>query len=151
MSKKVILFSVIGLLVIGLVAGGLFFMGVFGGEEEEVAEAEVVEKPKEKIYFEFQPPFLVNFENQTAKKFMQIDLVAMSYEQSAVEALEHHMPIIRNNLLLIFGEKDSEALSTREGKESLRKETLEAVRLVMKEQFGDEAIEDVYFTKFVMQ
>ncbi len=61
-------------------------------------------------------------------------------------------PIIRNDLLLLMGNKQPEEVSSNEGKEALRAAALEAVRkIIAAEGEKPEALEAVYFTSFVMQ
>ena len=152
--KKIILFSVITAVgITGAIVSTLFFTGAFRSNAEQSAQVEVEQdlSPKDAIYHEFHPSFVVNFEGNSSKRFMQLDLVAMAYEEEAIEALKHHMPLVRNNLLMVFGVQGSESLATREGKEHLRQEALKTVQLVMEEHYGKEGIADIYFTKFVMQ
>lgn len=158
--KKILLFSLVGLVLVGgSVAGTLFFTGAFNESDAAVVQAEDGEesapKPKPNAvdakYLEFDPDFTVNFAGESRTRYMQIDLVAVAYDDKAIEALELHMPVVRNDLLLLFGDQNSDQLRTREGKESLRKQALATIHDVMNERFGEQGIEDVYFTRFVMQ
>jgi flagellar FliL protein len=59
---------------------------------------------------------------------------------------------VRNDLLLLLGNQHYETISSREGKEKLREQALEAVRKVVKNAGGKgDLVEAVYFTSFVMQ
>jgi flagellar FliL protein len=82
---------------------------------------------------------------------MQVALTAVTHDEKAIEALDLHSPAIRNDLLLRFSGREAGTMATREGKESLRKEALEIIQEVMKDRFGRAAVEDVYFTRFVLQ
>jgi flagellar FliL protein len=62
-----------------------------------------------------------------------------------------HMPVVRNNLLLLMSGKNSDELSSAESKEMLRKDALMAAQSVMQEIYGENLVEDIYFTKLVMQ
>jgi flagellar FliL protein len=42
-------------------------------------------------------------------------------------------------------------LNTREGKETLRNQTLAEIQKVMTEETGDAGVDSVFFTSFVMQ
>jgi flagellar basal body-associated protein FliL len=60
--------------------------------------------------------------------------------------------MIRNDLLLLFGNKKVGEVATQEGKEALRIATLEAVRKIISDEGGKgETLEAAYFTSFVMQ
>lgn len=153
--KKIIIFSVLGLLLLGGAVGGtLYFTGAFDSSDAAAAEAApaaLEPKPADAIYFEFRPEFVVNFEGNSRPRYMQANLVAVSYDTDAIEALELHMPLVRNNLLLLFAEQKSESLKSREGKEALLEKALAVVQEVMTEQYGKEGIDNVYFTRLVMQ
>lgn len=107
--------------------------------------------PTQAHYFEFKPELVVNFPGSSRPRYLQVALTAVSHDEMALEALELHSPAIRNDLLLRFTGREPGPMATREGKEALRKEALEVIRSVMKERFGDEAVDDVYFTRLVLQ
>ena len=76
----------------------------------------------------------------------------MTRDPHMVEFLKANTPIIRNDLLLLLGNRHVEEVATNEGKEALRAKCLEAVRAISKEMGGEPAkIEALYFTSFVMQ
>jgi flagellar FliL protein len=59
---------------------------------------------------------------------------------------------VRNDLLLLLGGQHYDTISTREGKEKLRQQALDAVRRVVASAGGKaDKVEAVYFTSFVMQ
>jgi flagellar FliL protein len=98
------------------------------------------------------PPFVVNFEPGSTARFLQITAQVMTRDPHMKEFLEANNPIIRNDLLLLFGNKKVEEVATQEGKETLRAAALEAVRKIVEAEEGDpEEVEAVYFTSFVMQ
>jgi len=62
-----------------------------------------------------------------------------------------HTPVIRNNLLMLMGGRTLSDLTSTEGKELLRTESLTEVQRILK-QFDDKNdIEELYFTSFVVQ
>jgi flagellar FliL protein len=112
------------------------------GGEEGAAKAE--------IYFAIDPPLVVNFEDGSAVRFLQITMEAMSKDQKAIDSVQKNVPLIRNNLLLIMSNRDFQSLMSREGKEKLRQEALAEVRSVQKKE-GSPPIDDLLFTSFVVQ
>jgi len=110
--------------------------------EEAAAKAE--------IYFAIDPPLVVNFEDGSAVRFLQITMEAMSKDQKAIDSVQKNVPLIRNNLLLIMSNRDYQSLMSREGKEKLRQEALTEVQAVQKKD-GSPPIEDLLFTSFVVQ
>lgn len=150
-SRKGLIIAVIGVLVAGGGAGAWFMLS--GGEGEEKAEADAA--PAAKLPAQFiaiDPPFVVNFQGNSTARFLQIAVQLMTRDPELVHLVEHVAPIIRNDLLLLFGAQQAETVATPEGKEALRLAALEAVRKIVTEEGGKpEALEAVYFTSFVMQ
>jgi flagellar FliL protein len=109
-------------------------------------------KPKEPpLYFAFDPPLVVSFQEQTTMRFLQITVEVMGRNEEMVAAVKTHMPVIRNNLLMLLGGRSIPDLTSREGKEQLRKDALAEVQKILKENTGKPGVEDLYFTSFVLQ
>lgn len=119
------------------------------GKSEKKEEA----KPKLPAQFvELDPPFVVNFEPGASARFLQVAVQLMTRDPHMVEFLKANTPIIRNDLLLLLGNRNVEEVSTNEGKEALRAAALETVRKIVDSEGGKgEELEAVYFTSFVMQ
>jgi flagellar FliL protein len=154
-SKKGLLISILAVVVLGGGGAGAYF--AFMGHPEEGKEGKAKEEAKEAVklpaqFVEMDPPFVVNFEPGASARFLQIKVQLKTRELEMVEFLKHNTPTIRNDLLLLFGNKRVEEVSTQEGREALRAGALEAVRKVVKDEGGKpESIEDALFTSFVMQ
>ena len=131
--------------------GAWFFMSKGKGEEgEKDAKKEAVVAPA--VYVSFEPPFVVNFDAGGKARFLQVAIQVMTRDPHVAEELELHNPVIRNDVLLLLSNQQYETLSSREGKEKLQHEALEAVRHVIEANGGEaEAVESVLFTSFVMQ
>lgn len=105
---------------------------------------------KTALYYAIDPPLVVNFEDGSVVRFLQITMEIMAHDQKAIDSVQKNMPLIRNNLLLLMSNRDYQSLMSREGKEKLRAEALAEVRNVQKKQ-GGEDIDDLLFTSFVVQ
>ncbi len=152
--KKIIIFAVVGLvLVAGGIGGALFFLkSPEPSEEEKMAEEEMMEPGiKDAIYEDIHPAFTVNFIDGSKKKFMQIYMVAMFYDMDSRDAFKMHIPVIRNNILLLLSGKKSDDLESADAKEQMRKDVLQETQKVMQERYGENIVEDIFFTKLVMQ
>jgi flagellar protein FliL len=154
-KKLLIMIVAAAVVLIGGGAGAYFMFGGKGDEKGKKGEQAKEAKHVEKLPAQFialDPPFVVNFEPGASARFLQIAVQVMTREPHMIEFLEKNSPIIRNDLLLLFGNKHVDEVSTNEGKEALRAAALEAVRkIVTAEGEKPEAIEAVYFTSFVMQ
>lgn len=146
-----------GLILIGaalvLAGGGAGAWFMLGGKDEGTAEQAAVQEVKLPAQFvALDPPFVVNFQPGASARFLQVAVQLMTRDPALAASIGHLTPIIRNDLLLLFGNKQVEEVSTPEGKEALRLATLEAVRRIIASEGGNaEALEAVYFTSFVMQ
>ena len=107
--------------------------------------------PKPAIYFAFDPPLIVNFDDSQAVRFLQLQIEVLARDEKIVEAVKLHQPVIRNNLLMLMNGRDYKTLMTRDGKEGLRTECLKEVQRILKKETGAPGIEDLYFTSFVVQ
>jgi len=105
---------------------------------------------KAAVYFAIDPPLVVNFEDGSAVRFLQITMEVMAHDQKAIESVQKNIPLIRNNLLLLMSNRNYQALMSREGKEKLRAEALAELRAVQKKE-GSPDVDDLLFTSFVVQ
>ena len=105
---------------------------------------------KTALYYAIDPPMVVNFEDGSVVRFLQITMEVMAHDQKAIDSVQKNMPLIRNNLLLLMSNRNYQSLMSREGKDKLREEALAEIRAVQKKQ-GGEDIDDVLFTSFVVQ
>jgi flagellar FliL protein len=106
---------------------------------------------KPAVYLSLEPPFVVNAEGQGSTHYLQVSMDVMARDPEVIEAVKKHMPVIRNNLIMLLSSQNQSVVGTREGKEKLRAEALTEIQKVLKEQTGDVGVESVYFTIFVMQ
>ena len=149
-SKKTLI--IVLLLAVVLLAGGgvgAWFAFMPHGKKKDVAKNE---PPAPALYVALDPPFVVNFEADQQVRFLQVTAQLMSRDPATIELLKTNDPVVRNDLLMLFGGQKYAVVSTREGKEALRTQTLAAVRKIVANAGGKpEKVEAVYFTSFVMQ
>ena len=100
--------------------------------------------------YAIDPPLVVNFEDGSAVRFLQITMEIMAHDEKAIESVQKNIPLIRNNLLLLMSNRNYQTMMSREGKEKLRDEALAEVRAVQKKEGGPD-VDDVLFTSFVVQ
>lgn len=111
-------------------------------------------EPKEHVpalFYSLDPPLVVNFEDASAVRFLQVGVDVMTREPTAIEAVQKLAPLIRNNLLQVISNRNYQALMSREGKEELRAEALKELRKIMKKEAPESTIEDLLFTSFIVQ
>ena len=105
---------------------------------------------KTTVYYAIDPPLVVNFEDGSVVRFLQITMEVMAHDQKAIDSVQKNIPLIRNNLLLLMSNRNYQSMMSREGKEKLRQEALAEVRAVQKKEGGPD-VDDILFTSFVVQ
>tara|TARA_R110000782_G_scaffold138971_2_gene231452 strand:+ start:2427 stop:2972 length:546 start_codon:yes stop_codon:yes gene_type:complete len=154
--KLIIIIAVV--LLVGGGAGTFFMMGDQAGGTEvaeitegDVEEGEETETAGEAVYFSLDPPFIVNFIGKSKARFLQVSIEGLTRDIKVKEDITKHFPQVRNNLVLLLSGKTYEELNTQKGKAMLRKQVLKEIQKVLEAETGQEGVEDVYFTSFVMQ
>jgi flagellar FliL protein len=144
-AKKKIVMAVAGLVLLGTgVGGSLYFTGMLGGSQQE-------EHKDVAIYFAFPDPFTVNFETDQGLRFLQVSLEVMSYQQEAIDGIQTHMPVIKNNIILLLSNQSYGTLVSLEGKEKIRQDVLNEIQGILTKHKIKAKVQEVYFTTFVMQ
>jgi flagellar protein FliL len=115
-----------------------------------VAPGEAGAAGKAAVYYAIDPPLVVNFEDGSVVRFLQITMEIMAHDQKAIDSVQKNIPLIRNNLLLLMSNRNYQSMMSREGKEKLRQEALTEIRAVQKKQGGPD-VDDLLFTSFVVQ
>jgi flagellar FliL protein len=124
------------------------WMMALAPQPEEGEEVPVDAPP---IYSKLNPSVVVSYQNGDSVRFLQVTLEAMARDEASIDSFQLHSPHIRNNLLLLFASESLDELSTIEGKEKMRRASLEEVNTILQREDPGAAIEDVYFTAFVVQ
>lgn len=112
------------------------------------------------------PPIIVNIMDGQRVRHMQviIELKVSKLEHAAI--VEQHKGPIRHELILLLSSQDTASISSAQGKEALRKESLQVVQNVLQKVLGkakkennesegenkaDPIVEALYFTNFIIQ
>jgi len=154
-GKKKLIIMILAVVLLGGagVGGSLYFTGMLGGTGKDAHVEEKVDEAKKKvpIYFAFPQPFTVNFETEAGLRFLQVSMEIMSYDLKAIDAVQVHMPVIKNNIILLLSNQSYGDLVSIEGKMKLREMSLKEIQAILKKYESGAVVEEVYFTNFVMQ
>lgn len=154
-GANLIIIVLAALLAAGAAGGAVYFFAGHKSEPESAEKAAQKEAGKPKapaVYVKMDPPFVANFEAKGLMRFLQVSVEIMTRDPLTAELLKQHDPMIRNDLLMLFGNQKYEDISTHEGKDKLRAAALESVRKIIGGEGGDaKKVEQLYFTSFVMQ
>lgn len=148
-KKRLILIILGAIVLIGASVGGtLFFLG---GNTKSV---DAGPPPPPKPIYQPLKSMVINFGAKGPARFMQVDIEMMAFDNAPLMAIEEHMPVIRNNILLLLSSRTFDEVASREGKEALRADILGSINSTLAELADlkeGAGIQAVYFTGFVMQ
>jgi flagellar FliL protein len=128
-------------------AGGEGEAGGEGGASIEGQNAQVGTA----LYVPMPRPFRFNVPGAARDRFVEIRVQLLVRGGDNEETAKMHIPLIESTLLNIFSQANADDLSTSVGKDALKQQSLAALQLVMKDLEGNETVEKVLFTGFVMQ
>lgn len=132
----------------GGVAGGFYAASKVNaapadGHAEKTAAPEI-------HYFEVEKGFTSNLKEPD--RYVEIALgVSTTGKEPVGEEMKTHDVAIRSVVLGILAEQSAEQISTLAGKTKLQGELKLAVNKVLKAKTGKAAVDDVYFTNFIVQ
>jgi len=156
--KLIMVMIVGGILLVAVSIGGVFFMmksmGMLDGKSGGGAhkQEKVVQESKPAIYFSLEPAFVVNFKERGRTRFLQVTMDIMTTNQKIIDEMEKHMPLIRNNILILLSKQEGEVLQSGEGKEKIREIILKELQTIMTEKTGlVKTVEALYITSYVTQ
>ncbi|AMW82288.1 flagellar basal body-associated protein FliL [Pseudomonas yamanorum] len=149
---KLILLIVLALfLAIGLSVGATWYF-MHSAQSKPAATAEVNPNVKQPAIFEpMLPAFVANFNQNGRQRYLQVSITLLARNQADLDALKVHMPVIRNNLVMLFSAQPFDTLATPVGQEMLRQKVTASVQEVAQKEVGKPVIEQVLFTNFVLQ
>ncbi len=153
MQKLVIVIVLVQLVMFGGLAALLSFSGFLGGGQGQMAGDEASSSgvdQSEPIYIPFEK-FTVNFGGSRASHFMQVEIQAMTHDPKVKEDVLKHMPVIRNEIILILSSQTLDSVTTFEGKDNLRHSILLAIQEILQKKTNKTGVEEIFFTSFVMQ
>ncbi|UPG86911.1 flagellar basal body-associated FliL family protein [Luteibacter aegosomatis] len=142
---------IIGAIVVLAAGGAGAFVMLKGGHGKGAESAAEAEKAKPALYLQMDPAFVVNFQDDTALRFLQIGVNVMSHDPEAIAAVREADPEIRNALLMLFSAQDVKTLSDVKGKQKLQASALAEVQRILKGKIGRPGVDAVFFTSFIMQ
>ncbi|WOE74771.1 flagellar basal body-associated FliL family protein [Alterisphingorhabdus coralli] len=167
--KKVIML-VLGITLVGGVsaAGGFYFAGGAaeqgpkkpelpklvlkdGTEVESDSTKSATIDPKELqvTYHQMENAFTTNL---YGGGFAQAEIaVSTPYDKRVIDAIEEHDIAVRSAIVMKLAAGDSATLETLDGKKAMAGELKEVINETLREKTGFGGVDQVYFTKFVVQ
>ncbi|WP_100655800.1 flagellar basal body-associated protein FliL [Alteromonas flava] len=156
---KLILIIAVALVVVGGAAAAYFLMG---SEDSDMAEIEAVQtggggsaqvstNTGTALYVAMPRPFVLNVPGSGRDRLVEIKVQLMVRGSDSEEIAKSHIPLIEGTLLQVFSSSNADDLVTEAGKIALREQSVKDVQAKMQEVAGQNIVEEVLFTGFVMQ
>lgn len=108
----------------------------FASAEEAAPEGEGANKP---VYVDLTPALVGNYGSGPRLQYYKADIALQVADKDAATKVEHHEPLIRNQLIMLFAQQTDQSLGTVEAKESLRREALKQVQQTLEQEEGQAA------------
>jgi flagellar FliL protein len=102
-------------------------------------------------YFGFEPDIITNYIGQSNKKlgYVRVTVDLMLEDMSNISVVEHHTPLLRDAIVQILGKEPEETIKSLTGREEIRRRCADRLKLLLKEETGEEIVRDVLFTKYL--
>ncbi|KAB0499736.1 flagellar basal body-associated protein FliL [Pseudomonas vancouverensis] len=150
--KLIIVIVLALLLAIGVSVGATWYFMHSAQSKPAVAAADAAPVGKQPAIFEsMAPAFVTNFNQNGRQRYMQVSITMLARNQADLDALKVHMPVIRNNLVMLFSGQDFATLASPVGQEMLRQKATASVQEVAQKELGKVVVEQLLFTNFVLQ
>ncbi len=117
----------------------------WAGDEEEA--------PPKAVYFNFPEPFTINFLNQSKKqvRYLQIKVSLMAHNPEIISSAELNLPMLEDSLRTLFSSQSFEEVTSTKGRKALQDNALKTINSILKEETGQDNLDAVYFTSFILQ
>ncbi len=146
--KKLFILVATGLLLAGGAAGAFVYLN------QPPAPAVAAEKKAEQRKlpnFVDLDPFTVNLAEKEQDRYMQIRFSLEVASHEAEATIKEMMPALRSEILLVLGSRQVTDLATREGKEALAKDIVDAANKSLDRTTAEHAVTAVRITQMIIQ
>ena len=160
-KKKKMMLIIITVVVLAAAGGGAFFF--LGGSSEPMPQEEVAGAGNGEpaaptnanlgtaLYVAMPRPFIFNVPGAGRDRLVQIKVQLMVRGSESEELAKMHIPMIEGTLLKVFSMSSADDLVTEVGKMAIKDQSLREVQKALQGIVGQNVVEQVLFTGFVMQ
>lgn len=124
----------------------LILAAVACGQQELLAESNTQ-------YVRLTKAMVINYGEPSLSrlKYLKVAVDVRVPSASAADLVEYHRPMLLDALVTVFTDSEAEVVKSASGKEQIRQQALLELQRAMKSEEGDEVIEDLLFSSFVVQ
>ena len=98
-----------------------------------------------------QPPFVVNYGGAGRLKYLKTELTLRVNDVHTAAAVRHHMPLLRNAMVMLFSRQSEEAITTQEGVSQLRETAKQEIIALLESEQDEADVLEVYFNDLIVQ
>jgi flagellar FliL protein len=109
------------------------------------------EEPRKLPNFVDLESFTVNLAEKDQDRYMQIKFSLEVASHEAEETIKEMMPALRSEILLVLGARQAADLASREGKETLAKDIVNAANKSLEHTTAERAVTTVRITQLIVQ
>ncbi|WP_426415659.1 flagellar basal body-associated FliL family protein [Aestuariirhabdus sp. LZHN29] len=124
----------------------LLLLPLWLGTTVWAAEEEVQKEPAQ--YITLKPSFVASM---GARSYLKADISLRARGDDTVKQIDHHMPLVRDGLVLLFSAQTFADVEGAAGREQLRQSALQMLQQLLTQETGKPLVEDLLFTSFVVQ
>ena len=103
------------------------------------------------IYIPMEPPFVVNYGGAGRLKYLKTELSLRVNDVHTASAGRHHMPLLRNAMVMLLSRQSEEAITSTEGVERLRESAKQEIIALLESEQNAANLLDVYFNNLIVQ
>lgn len=148
-KKMLVVIVLLAVVLIGASVGVTIWLVSGDGKDEASDQPAAAAVPA--AHYMALENMVVNFAQRGVARYLQVEMQLMAHDPAVFALVEQHMPVIRNDLLVLLSSVSYEQVNHAQGKDELNQAILETINRILQEQAGSEGIQAVYFTHFIMQ
>ena len=104
------------------------------------------------FYVDFTQPLIVNYQSEgNGFRYLKCKVSVRANDRFAASRVRYHMDALRHHLLMLFSQQSEKDVATTEGKTELRLRALKELQAFLKKEEGNDTIEDLVFTNFLVE
>ncbi|HEY7885535.1 MAG TPA: flagellar basal body-associated FliL family protein [Cellvibrionaceae bacterium] len=107
--------------------------------------------PQGSIYIPMEPPFVVNYGGVGRLKYLKTEISLRVADVHTASAVRHHMPLLRNALVMLFSRQEEDTINTQQGVEQLRQLAREELNALLASEGAPTGIVELYFNNLIIQ
>ncbi len=123
---------------------------VWSKDEANKKEENSKEK-KEVFYYDLDPEIVANYQKETSRRLghVNIDIQFQVSKEEYLDTLEEHKPLLDHTIIDVLNKQTKETIHDQTKRKNILDEIKKALKAVLKEEVGEEIIEEAFFTKFM--